>query len=79
STHNVCQTEGITHAEDTHTAEGHGDNCSPLCNCMCCNEIVSVSKDASINRTNQITSFSGSYIPEIPPVKIKPGLRPPRS
>jgi len=35
-----CQTEGIVHIENAHS--DHDDICSPLCNCLCCNTIVSI-------------------------------------
>lgn len=75
---NLCQTEGINHIENRHN-EDHSDNCSPLCTCMCCNEIVSLTKAETLFSNNNSSPFTDTYITEIPPVKLKPSLRPPRS
>lgn len=75
----LCQTESGIHIETGQTEEDHTDNCSPFCNCMCCNEIVSFTKEITLNNTNNKTAFSSSFISEIPPIKIKPSLPPPRS
>lgn len=34
-----CHSEAVEHLEQKHTDDGHSD-CSPLCNCVCCNITV---------------------------------------
>lgn len=72
-----CQTEGIVHVEEQHT-DDHHDLCSPLCNCLCCNTIVSIStiQLSVINNTSidfelidHSNIFPLSYKPTSPPPK----------
>lgn len=73
-----CQTEGIVHVEEKHT-DDHHDLCSPLCNCLCCNTLVSISTDQTsvVNHTSidhDVTEHSNilplSYKPTSPPPKV---------
>lgn len=75
---NLCMAEGKNHIESRHN-EDHTDNCSPLCTCICCNEIVSLAKSITLISYNNTVPFADTYSAEIPPINLKPGLRPPRS
>ena len=75
---NYCQTEGIEHIEDKHN-DDHKDLCSPLCNCLCCNTLVSIS-------TNHISVINNTSLdlevidhPNIFPLSYKPTSPPPKA
>jgi len=72
-----CQTEGIVHMENNHT-EDHRDLCSPLCNCLCCNTLVSISaheclpiesRPIDMGFSGHANILSLSYKPTSPPPK----------
>ncbi|NOS83549.1 MAG: hypothetical protein HOP31_00280 [Ignavibacteria bacterium] len=73
-----CQTEGIVHVEEQHT-DDHHDLCSPLCNCLCCNTLVSISTNhiSVINNTSidlEVIEHSNIY-----PLSYKPTSPPPKA
>ena len=73
-----CQTEGVVHIEDKHTDDYH-DLCSPLCNCLCCNTIVSVSSDHIFLMSNTSTKIEAIDHPNIYPLSYKPTSPPPKA
>jgi hypothetical protein len=72
-----CQTEGIVHVEKQHT-EDHNDLCSPLCNCLCCNTLVSISNH-HIEDHFASSIQTGVSHSEILPVSYKPTSPPPKA
>jgi hypothetical protein len=70
-----CQTEGIVHVEEQHT----NDLCSPLCNCLCCNTIVSVSSVHIFVMSNTSTKMEVIDHPNIFPLSYKPTSPPPKA
>lgn len=73
-----CQTEGIVHLEDKHT-DDHHDLCSPLCNCLCCNTIVSISSNNILVMKNASADMETFEHPDIYPLSYKPTSPPPKA
>ncbi len=72
-----CKTEGVIHIENAHSYQS--DLCSPLCNCLCCNTLVSISSEQTsvINNTSidhEVTEHS-----KILPLSYKPTSPPPKA
>lgn len=72
-----CQTEGIVHVEEKHT-DDHHDLCSPLCNCLCCNTLVSISTNQHSVIYNSTIDLAFTDHPEILPLSDKPTSPPPK-
>lgn len=75
---NYCQTEGIEHIEEKHT-EDHYDSCSPLCNCLCCNTLVSISKKLILIDNNTSFNIASLNYSDILQVTLKPNSPPPKA
>ena len=72
-----CQTEGIVHIENQHS-EDHEDSCTPFCNCLCCNTLVSISKTHTLNYIHS-AYHPGNAHTQIFPVSYKPTSPPPKA
>ncbi|HWA06020.1 MAG TPA: hypothetical protein VG961_05695 [Ignavibacteria bacterium] len=73
-----CQTEGIVHVEEQHT-DVHHDLCSPLCNCLCCNTLVSISANHFSVLHNSSIDLELIDHPNIYPLSYKPTSPPPKA
>ena len=73
-----CQTEGIEHLEQRHNKE-HKDSCSPLCNCLCCNTVVSVAKSYSMQISIHSADVQPAISSDLSPFILKPTSPPPKA
>ncbi|MBL8016706.1 MAG: hypothetical protein JNK43_05495 [Ignavibacteria bacterium] len=73
-----CQTEGVVHMENRHT-DDHEDMCSPLCNCLCCNTLVSISAHQNLTLENRSVQIGLSGHANIISLSYKPTSPPPKA
>lgn len=73
-----CQSEGIVHIEENHTQDKHNE-CSPLCNCLCCNTIVFTASSFTLITSIDLTDFQFTYSEDLTPFILKPTSPPPKS
>ncbi len=72
-----CQAEGIVHMEKQHS-DDHNDLCSPLCNCLCCNTLVSLSVQLNLNIIKPSKYIEFTIHSNILPLSYKPTSPPPK-
>lgn len=70
--------DGIVHLDEKHI-ENHYNDCSPLCNCLCCNTIVTASSNYNFSVFFAENSIKHCYNYMLPHYSVSPVSPPPRT
>ncbi len=75
---NFLQTEEIVHTVG-HQTDDQSGMCTPMCNCLCCNTIVTIPNTYTLQTLNNSSDFQSSFTKDLIPFIQNPTSPPPKA
>lgn len=75
---NLRHTEEIVHIVG-HQNDGQSDMCTPMCNCLCCNTIVTIPNTCTLQNLNNSSDYHSFFTKDLIPFIQNPTSPPPKA